>query len=67
MRGPENADERGAEGAEGCDLKGASLSPVGVGFGKGMCPSQRNCCKINVRFANFAAFCDNNLRLIKST
>ena len=34
-----------------------SPSPVGVGFGEGMCPAPRNFCKMHVEFTNFAAFC----------
>ena len=41
MRGAEGAVERGAEGAEGggWERERESHSPVGVGFGKGLCPS----------------------------
>ena len=51
MRGAEDAEERGAEGAEWSGVWG------------------RNCCKMNVIFAHFAAFCEDydSLRLMTLT
>ena len=70
MRGAKGAEKRSIEGAEaGGVWGGVSPSPVGVGFGEGLCPFPRNFCKMHVEFTHFAASSEdyNSLRLSKFT